>query len=207
MTPTLREFDLLEIQPYGDRKVQIGDVVAFQPSGGTKHVVHRVIHVGQDGIRTLGDNNLYEDAVDLTPEDLTGRVVAAWRGQWRRKVYGGSVGRLIAYAVRITRKLDRSMSWILRPAYHALARSGALRQILPPGWRPRLVGYQVDGRIRYHLLLGGRLVGRYDRDLGAWQIRRPFKLLVDERSLPVPEKGPTDAGRMVTALQQLPAEH
>ena len=206
MIPTLRPLDLVEVSPYGGRLVQVGDVVAFLPRGKTVQVVHRVVGLSPEGVRTRGDNNVSEDHGFLRATDLNGHVIAAWRGQKRLKIYGGSVGHLIANAVRIIRKPDRFISWILRPAYDALAGSGALRQILPPGWRPRLVSYLVDGSIHYQLLLSGHLVGRYDHVFGVWRIKRPFKLLVDERSLPVPGREPTDAGQMATVLQRLPAE-
>jgi hypothetical protein len=184
MIPTLRPLDLLEVLPYGERAVQVGDVVAFLPAGKKMQVVHRVVEVGSEGIRTLGDNNLYEDVVDLGPEDLTGRVIAAWRGKKCRKVYGGPAGRLIARSVRITRQLDRSISWILRPIYHALARQSVLRAVLPRSLRPRVVRFGNPEQPSIMLLFFGRVIGRYDVDLRRWVIRRPFKLFVDESVLP-----------------------
>jgi hypothetical protein len=188
MNPTLQDLDLLQVVPYGSRLMRAGDVIVFLPSNSDTHVIHRVIRVVPNGIRTRGDNNAVEDSWVLQPSGVIGEVVAAWRGQKRHKVLGGRAGAALGTLARVLAALDRWISPILRRPYHALARSGALRQVLPPGWRPRLVGYQVDGRIRYHLLLGGRLVGRYDHDLGAWRITRPFKLLVDERSLPSPDR-------------------
>ena len=188
MTPTLLPADLLEIQSYSERKVRVGDVVAFQPHEGSKHIVHRVVRKGPDGIRTLGDNNLYEDSVDLKPEDLTGRVIAAWRGQKRRNVYGGLVGRFIACRVRITRRTDRSISWTLRPAYHALARRCTLGAFLPGSLRPRVVRFGNRGQTSMMLLFLGGVIGRYDIGHRKWIIRRPFKLFVDEDSLPVGEQ-------------------
>lgn len=176
--------DLMELEPYGPCGVRVGDVVAFLPPGKIVHVVHRVVHATPQGIRTLGDNNLYEDALDLRAEDLTGRVIAAWRGQKRRKVYGGMMGVLIARRIRITRRFDRAVSRVLRPAYHALARGGMLRALLPRSLRPRLVRFGTAGNSSMQLLWFGRAIGRYDSNLGAWYIRRPFKLFVDEDALP-----------------------
>ena len=185
MTPTLLEFDLLEVQPYDEQSVQIGDVVAFQLSRGAKHIVHRVLRVGPQGIRTLGDNNLYEDPLDLETEALTGRVIAVWRGQKRRNVYGGQAGRLIARTVRITRTLDRSISRVLRSTYHALARRGTLRAVLPRSLRPRVVRFGNTEHPSMMLLFLGRVIGRYDVDRRQWVIRRPYKLIVEEDLLPV----------------------
>ena len=184
MIPTLRPLDLLEVLPYRVRPVQVGDVVAFLPPGKVVHVVHRVVRVGPEGIRTLGDNNLFEDPMDLEPEDLTGHVIAAWRGQRRRKVYGGSVGRLNAIAVRISRRLDRSISRILGPVYRALARQGILKAVLPRSLRPRVVRFGNPVHSSMMLLFLGRAIGRYDSDRQRWVIRRPFKLFVEEGLLP-----------------------
>jgi len=184
MTPTLRPLDLLEVMPYGERAVQVGDVVAFLPTENKLHVVHRVIEISGQGIRTLGDNNIYDDPRLLQPSDIAGRVIAAWRGQKRRKVYGGLVGRLLARTVRNTSALDRSISSILHPAYHALARLGVLRAILPHSLRPRVVRFGNPGQASMMLLFLGRAIGRYDVDRRRWVIRRPFKLFVDESVLP-----------------------
>jgi len=185
MTPTLQPLDLLELEPYGEREVRVGDVVAFPSPGVGKHIVHRVVRVGPEGIRTLGDNNIHEDAVILGPEDLTGRVIAAWRGQRRRIVAGGLRGRLVRRLARMRRWLDRATSFFLRRPYHALARSGALRSILPDPLKPRVVRYGVNEHAQLLLFLGGRVIGNYHADLGGWRIRRPFKILVDEAKLPV----------------------
>jgi len=101
---------------------------------------------------------------------------------------------------------DRWLSPILRPPYHALARSGVLWRILPYGTRPRLVVSQARGRTHYQLVLAGRMAGRFDPKLGVWRIRRPFKLVVDERSLPVPDRASSDADRVSAFLQHPPAD-
>jgi hypothetical protein len=184
MTPILQPFDLLEIEPYRERDVRVGDVVAFQLEGTARHVVHRVARVGTESIHTIGDNNVVEDIADLKPEDLTGRVVVAWRGQKYRKVHGGAVGNLIGRIVRLARRFDRAISRILRPIYHALARQSILRVVLPRSLRPRVVRFGNPEHPSMMLIFLGRAIGRYDIDLGQWIIRRPFKLFVDEESLP-----------------------
>lgn len=57
---------------------------------------------------------------------------------------------------------------------------------LPRRLRPRVVSYQVGGQALLRLILAGRDIGEYDAEAFVWRIRRPFKLLVDERSLPTP---------------------
>jgi len=152
MNPTLREGDLLEVEPYKERLTRAGDVVAFLPTNGDTHIVHRAVGVRADGIHTRGDHNASEDPRQLRLAEIAGQVVAAWRGQNRQQVLGGPAGVALGALARVLVTQDRWNSPILRRPVNALARNGALRQIPPPGWRPRLVGYQVDGRIGYQLL-------------------------------------------------------
>ncbi|MCP3858125.1 MAG: hypothetical protein GY704_00590, partial [Phycisphaeraceae bacterium] len=75
MNPCLCELDLLEVVPYGNRPVKVGDVILFMPPGGDQPIVHRVVDVAPEGILTRGDNSLHKDPWRLTPGDITGRVL------------------------------------------------------------------------------------------------------------------------------------
>ncbi len=92
MSPTLCEGDLLEIVPRGERPVRTGDVILFLPPGGDQPVVHRVVRLTSQGIRTRGDSGTADDPWLLQPADILGQVVAAWRGERRRKIRGQRVG-------------------------------------------------------------------------------------------------------------------
>lgn len=189
MWPTLREPDMLEIVPYGGRPVRVGDVVFFTPPEGDRSVVHRVVRVTPPGatpggIRTRGDNNSQDDAHLLQSTDITGRVVAAWRGQRRRKIAGGRAGWLASYLFRWRGVLDRRVSQLLHAPYRALARWGIVRRLLPACLRPRVVEFRVGGQSQLQLLLGKRVAGRYDARRRQWHIQRPFRLFVDESVLP-----------------------
>ena len=184
MNHTLDHSDLLEVSPLGERLPVVGDVILCVPPGGSQAVVHRVVRAGPDGIATRGDNNAFEDGWRLHQEDIHGRVVAAWRGGRRRGVAGGRAGQLQALWVRARRGLDRAVTPVLHPFYHALETSGVVRRLAPAGLRPLLVSFQTVAGPQWKLMIGRREVGRYDRRLGRWLIRRPYRLLVDERTLP-----------------------
>jgi hypothetical protein len=184
MNPTLCEPEMIEVLPYGDRPLRVGDVIFFLPPSGGRSFVHRVVQVTARGIRTRGDNNPQRDSYLLQPADVAGRVVAAWRGSKRRRIAGGPAGRLLGWLLRWRRSVDRNVSRVLHPLYHALARRGLVRRLLPGSLRPRLVVFRADGRSQPRLLLGGRIVGRYDARQGEWRIQRPFRLFVDEGVLP-----------------------
>ncbi|MCG6536914.1 MAG: SynChlorMet cassette protein ScmC, partial [Syntrophales bacterium LBB04] len=189
MNPTLREPEMMEVLPYDQRPIRVGDVAFFLPPEADQPVVHRIVGIAPEGISTLGDNNSQNDAYLLQPENIQGRVVAAWRGQKRRKIAGGPRGRLISGWLRWRRALDRSLSPLLHPLYQTMTRSGWIARVLPARFRPRVVVFRFQGQDRLQLLLGRRIIGRYDHRRHQWQIQRAFQLLVDPRALAVKEDG------------------
>jgi hypothetical protein len=180
MNPTLCELDVLEIESYGNQAVRVGDVIFFVPPGWSRPAVHRVVRVTSEGIRTRGDNNNRMDTWVLRPENVIGQVVRAARGKRRRPIYGGIAGRLWAFGVRVFKVLLKFPSLV----YHLLARSGLFRYLLPLHKRMRVISInQTSGR-ELQLLLGRWLVGRRKPGMEQWWIRRPFRLFIDEASLP-----------------------
>ena len=79
--------------------------------------------------------------------------------------------------------------WIIRvsrwlhPAYRLLARTGWLRPLCPRRLRPQVVCFPSSQGPHLRLCMGRRVIGQYDARLRRWNIRRPFRLLVDERDL------------------------
>jgi len=181
MNPTLCEMDLLEIVPYGDKPIRAGDVVIFACPGGDQFIIHRVISITSDGIRTCGDNNSVIDPWLLQSVDVFGKLIAAQRGQKRRKIIGGSAGRLLFYLIYTRRWLKRNILQLLKPIYYYLVRHGTVRRLLPFRLKPRII-IPKNGYPR--LLLGRRIVGKYDARLCQWYIQHPFRLFVDESLLP-----------------------
>jgi SynChlorMet cassette protein ScmC len=195
MNPTLDEPDLLEVKPYGTTMVRSGDVVCFKSPETGKTVVHRVVSFGSgsravghfvDGIRTRGDNNPADDRGVLQPADITGRVVAAQRGARRRPVLGGWRGLLVLRWARLGRAMRRHAGRVPHTLYRILAGLGPFDRLLPASLRPRPVRFVTRYRPFLKLLMGRQAVGQYDDRLQAWQIRRPFRLFLDEQTLPGP---------------------
>jgi len=192
MNPTLREPEMVEIMPYGSLPVRAGDVVYFMPQDTDQPIIHRVVRVTSAGIFTRGDNNTREDAFILQPNNIRGRVVAAWNGQRRRTIAGGWTGCLIRRRIRWHRILDHGVSPLLHPLYQLLSHRGWLARLLPSRFRPRIVVFHTRDRDQFQLLIGKRVIGRYDESRHQWQIRRPFHLLIDAKMLPgrQPDKDP-----------------
>jgi hypothetical protein len=202
MNPTLREPEIMEIMPYDSRPLRVGDVAFFLPPEADQPVVHRVVRVTPAGISTLGDNNTQEDSLLLQPKSIKGQVVAAWRGQKRRKIAGGLQGRLISRWLCWRRILDRGVSPLLHPLYQALSHWKLIAWLVPAPFRPRVIVFHAKGRDQFQLLLGRRIIGRYDDHRHQWQIQRPFHLFVDGRALPRQQDRDPLKGQVLTERQR-----
>lgn len=184
MNPAFKALDGLQIIPYRDRAIRPGDVIVFNPPGLSHRVAHRVISVDSQGIRTRGDNNPYDDPWILTPDQVLGLVVCAQRRNWRRRIHGGLIGRLYATAIRAIHLIEALISTLLRPAYHRLARTDIFRLWLPALVKTRILSFTRPDGTELQLVIGHCVVGRRLPGRNQWQIRRPFRLLIDEASLP-----------------------
>lgn len=185
MNPTLKAPDILHIVPYSGRKIKCGDVIVFEhPEGdGKTKITHRVISVDLNGIRTHGDNNCNIDYFLLKPNDVIGKVISVRRGSRNVHIYGGKIGELIFFKNRALRKLDGRVSALLRPAYRWLSRTEIFRLWLPSFMKHRVIAVKRPFGTEFQLLMGKRLIGRCPSYNGKWQIRRPFRLFIDETSL------------------------
>jgi signal peptidase I len=183
MNPTLSELDMLEIMPSGDMPIRAGDIILFLPLGMHQPIAHRVLTVTKEGIRTRGDNNSAEDRWLVKHTEVVGRVVAAWRGYKRRRIPGGWTGLLLASLTRGGRGLFRGARHLLGPIYGWLIRWRIVCRLLPNRLRPRVIIFCANGCSHLQLLLGRRVVGRYDPRRSQWLIKGAFRLLVDEAVL------------------------
>jgi signal peptidase I len=184
MRPLFRPGDRIHFAPCRIEEVRQGDVIIFTSPGQIERIIHRVVSTGPDGIRTKGDANPYRDAGNLRQEDIIGRAVSVERGGREIPVAGGIAGRLLAALIRAFRRSDHLASHVLNPCYRVLARSGLFRALLPPALRPMVITFERDGAREMQLVLGGRIIGRRPAGAGAWTIHRPFRIFVDERTLP-----------------------
>lgn len=178
MFPTLRIGDSLNVIAYGDRKIYPGDVVLFRGSG--HDVVHRVITVNSKGIITQGDNNAGPDK-PILPENILGHVISVQRGNRTVTIHGGKRGLIIAKVLRIKKALSLKISRMLHPFYHALAGSGLFRIMK---FETQILCFERPEGTEMQLLLGKRVIAKRLPGSREWKIRRPFRLFIDETSLP-----------------------
>jgi hypothetical protein len=184
MSPVFKTGDRLQVIPYNQQEIRRGDVVVFIPPGGDSKIVHRIISVNSDGIKTRGDNCNHADDWVLRWEDILGRVISSQRGNRRFKVFGGPLGHSYAVAIRVIKNIDSILSSLLRPFYQRLAKAGALRPWLPRWTRLRVISFNREAGTELQLVMGRRVIGRWSEGKSGWNIRRPFRLFVDEESLP-----------------------
>lgn len=182
MNPLMREGDVLQIIPYQGLEILRGDVVAFLHPEKPGRVIHRVVAVGPRGIITKGDNTPAVDDWILQPGDILGKVVAIHRQG--RTLPVPRAARAGLYFLKVRQWCDQAVSRLLKPLYHRLAQSGLFRGPLAAWMKPRLLFFPRAQGPEWQLWLGGLLIGRKLPHHHHWSIRRPFRLFVDETSLP-----------------------
>ncbi len=183
MNPTLRAGDGMTVIPYGNSRPRVGDVVVFRSPERDQHIVHRVLSVDSQGIRTFGDNNGRVDPWILTPDDIVGRVVAARRKNKDITIHGGTRGKLMFPLLQNMKRAKLTAFRMLHPPYHWLARSGIIKRAISPLIKTQYLYFKRPNGVEIQLLMWRRIVARRLPDR-TWQIRRPFRLLIDETLLP-----------------------
>jgi signal peptidase I len=184
MNPTLKAGDGITVIPYGKRKISIGDVVVFPHPERNDNVVHRFVKVDSKGIRTRGDNNINLDPWSLLPDDIIGRVVSAQRKNRTITIHGQTGGRIITSTLRVIKYVNLLVSRILSPFYHWLVKSGILIKYNRFFPKTRILSFNRPMGTELQLLMGNRIIGRRLPGRDQWLIMKPFRLLVDETSLP-----------------------
>lgn len=190
MNPTLKVGDGLTVIPYRDGNIRIGDVVVFRSPDQDRYIVHRVISVNSQGIRTKGDNNNKVDSWILRPENIVGRVVSAKRKNKDIVIYGGTRGRILAPVLWTIKRFRVAFYKTLRPAYRAIARVNVFRGLLSRLIKTHILYFKRPNGTEMQLIMGRWVIGRYHPGKDRWTIRRPFRLFVDEKSLPKADHQP-----------------
>ena len=184
MFPTLKTGDALSMAKYEQTGVHNGDVIAFKSPYGRALVVHRVVAVDQRVVRTKGDNNLKDDDWVLSPNSIVGRVVSIRRGGKAIPIFNGFWGRRYVSALRVVKWINSAlMSVTLSPVYHRLAKASIFKKF-SCRVGVRLICFNHGDALQFQLLLGRRVIGRLFPGQKHWYIRCPFRLIVDEASLP-----------------------
>jgi len=184
MFPTLKTGDILRMVSYKERTIRVGDVVVFNSPYEKIPIVHRVVSVDKKGLRTKGDNKIAIDDCILQPDDIIGQVVSAQRGKKGIKILDGFPGRIYASILDAGKRIDMVVSTILRPAYRWLTRTGVFRKLFSRWIHTQVLCFKHGDGMEMQLKLGRRIIGRRFPGQDRWQILRPFKIFIDESTLP-----------------------
>ncbi len=184
MFPALKASDTIHVLLCEGKQIRRGDVIVFSPPAGNDMVVHRVVSISDQGLRTRGDNNNDIDPWSLSPGRIVGRVVCAQRGKRLLTIYGGTSGLLYVSAIRFFCNFDFVISSFLHPLYHRLAETELFRRWLPDGMHTRVFSFNRSDGMEFQLIMAGHVIGRLLPGKNEWFIRRPFRLFVNEASLP-----------------------
>jgi signal peptidase I len=183
MYPTLRPGDTLHVQPYAERPIRSGDVVAFIAPISNLLVVHRIVRVDRSGMITRGDNNLFVDEDVIRPEDIIGKVAAAERDGRKFRIVGAFLGLSVFTAIRLwaaTRSRIVNLLGVLmrRPFPQAL-----VRRIISLGGPLTVIRYSTGEKVEFHLVQGRKIIGKNSGPEGGWKIRFPYRLCMDHGML------------------------
>ena len=184
MNPVLRTGDIVTIIPYDGREICAGDVIVYRLPENNFNIIHRVISSDLHGVRTCGDNNKFPDSYILKAEDIIGRAIYAIRNDKHFYIYGGTFGMLSITVTRAINKIKSIFSCLLRSPYHWLAQAGIFRRWLPSCIKLQIFSFTRTDGTELQLLIGRRVIGRRQPAQTQWQIRRPFRLIIDVSSLP-----------------------
>jgi signal peptidase I len=184
MKPIFRDGDALTVEPYGGRKGRVGDIVVFMDPENNQKIIHRIVSIRREGIRTQGDHSTQLDPWILKPGEIIGKVVSAWRGDRKVRVVNGLAGHIQALAFRTCVKMDDRVSSLLHPSYRWLSRKGLVRRLMGGNSRIRILSLQKPEGVEYQLLFRNHPIGRRRAGAPTWEIKRPYRLLIDESTLP-----------------------
>jgi signal peptidase I len=183
MNPAFKNGDMLYIAPYESRKIRCGDVVVFLSPKDDRQVVHRVFSVDSPRIKTCGDKADKADPWVLSPDKILGYVTYVRRGKKQRKVHGALRGQLFGMAVKGINEVKAKMTPPLKPVYGWLCRNGLIRRLLHGILKTKVLSFDRPDGKELQLLLGSHVIGRRYPGYSQWQIKPPFRLLVDEKAL------------------------
>ena len=176
MSSTFQDFDVLCYVP--KKRIQPGDVVVINLPEYKHKIIHRVISIGEQGIRTAGDCNPYPDKWILNPDQIMGSIAYGYRGRKRFRVLGGSAGLIHMFRVTLKNRVIKLIYPILSLVYYNLPLSRLVKYLI----RSKLIAFKRPDGTELHILFFGKVMGR--RFPGQeWQIKSPFRFFIHKDSL------------------------
>lgn len=178
MAPALKAGDVIKVTPYSNRKIRCGDVIVFFVREREKNIIHRVVSIDKQGIKTKGDNSKFIDTWVLSHDNIIGQAIAAQRGNKYILLYGGLRGRWLAIQTRLFCLFKLRIFSLFSPIYHWLAQSDIFKQLLSLQEKIKVISFKRPKGDELQLLFGHRVIGRYLPQEKNWRIKRPLRLFI-----------------------------
>lgn len=199
MTPLFSGGDILHILPCECSDLKAGDVIVFSTPSNQTFIAHRIFSIGKEGIKTKGDNSKSPDIWVLNSNNIIGKVSHIQKDNKLRKVYGGLAGRTYYVFNKLFMAVKNISFLALRPVYNGISEKGLCSffslnksSIDRRGFRglltARLLVVKKNNEKELQLLIGRYLIGRLRNDRNKWEIKRPFRVFINEKTLPI-ERG------------------
>jgi hypothetical protein len=183
MFPHLLDGDILSFHRCGPYRR--GDVIVYHEPRSDRYIIHRIVRINGDKIRTGGDNNARPDPYVLSTCDIVGKITGNNRFGEELRVLNGIAGFLwYLYQTRLQRQIYRILK-IFRPLYIAASEPPLLYPLFVR-WgtlRPSVL-VRPDGLIEVHVCLNRRYAAWIHEREGTWHILAPYRLFIREADLP-----------------------
>jgi signal peptidase I len=184
MNPTIKEKDILEVRPYHCNQILVGDVIAFKSSNCDRFIAHRISSITPKGILTKGDNCKSLDPWCLSSESIIGRVTTLWRNGKKRIILGGQAGQLNARIFKYIEEFKCKIVCQIYPFYYFLTKISILHPIFAHLFNQKFVAFRTSDKTNIIIFWGTKAIGKFDLRLCRWHIKEPFRILIDDTSLP-----------------------
>jgi signal peptidase I len=186
MYPLLRDLDILYFLPYQGQTMVCGDVIVYAGKTGNKEITitHRIVFIDDKGFTTKGDNNFSIDDIIVKPADILGLVVYVKRGNKFIRVRNGKTGIYLVKAIQLLLRIKNITIGVISYPYNWISKTGVLRKFVPRDTKQRIINIQRPSGMESHFLMGKYLVAKRRPGNNNWIILPPYKLFIDENSLP-----------------------
>lgn len=184
MKPTLQTYDIIQFSPSEAANIRIGDIVALHFSDNPeKKIIHRVISIRKDRVRTQGDNCAMPDPW-IDRDQILGRVTRISRNGIEYPVNRGPHQFMSVIYFRTRNWAFSEASLILKYPYERIASSHILSKYTTKFFLHSVRQIRPNFPRELHIQVGHVVIAHYREGMPGWKIRPPFRILIDESKMP-----------------------
>jgi hypothetical protein len=194
MNPTFRDLDVIEFVPITNEKLRIGDIIVImRETDPGQRIIHRIVAISTEGIRTRGDNNKEIDHWILKKHEIEGRVIKVLRKGREIPLHLGYAGYLEFLLHTMRNRIVASCIRVLQYPYRRCSHSTFFSKTFSKVIHYRIVTFSGSDRYEAFLYFGPFCAGYRKKGQDIWEIRPPFGLLIHPSHLPsLSEQNQTD---------------